>query len=268
VGLREAFLDRVVSQVDRPTQVKLRWRARLRAGSAHARVMSELVGPGDTAIDIGANWGIYTIGLSELVGPDGHVIAVEPGPELVTLRAACARSRNVKIYALALSDRNGTARLAVPSDSGAGVTALGHLVEARTNEEPSIEVQVARLDTLEIPNSSRLGFVKCDVEGHEDAVLRGGEQRIREHMPSLLVEVEERHRERPVFDAFELLCSWGYVGYALTAAGLRPLGQFDVERDQLAHLVDGELLFPTPPAYINDFLFLRPGVPRPFSSSG
>jgi hypothetical protein len=37
MGLREGFIDRVVSRIDRPAQLKLHWRARLRAGSLHAQ---------------------------------------------------------------------------------------------------------------------------------------------------------------------------------------------------------------------------------------
>ena len=259
MGLREAFVDRVVSRLDRPIQVKLHWRARVRAGNLHARVMSELVARGDSAIDIGANWGIYTIGLSELVGPDGHVIAVEPGPELVTLQAACARSANVEIYPLALSDRSGMGHLLVPDTSHASASALAHIGDRGRADERSIDVRLARLDDLEIPSPSRLTFIKCDVEGHEDAVLRGGQERIRECMPALLIEIEERHRARPVSEVFQLLSSWGYLGFALTATGLRQLKQFDVDRDQRRHLVNGQLPVPTPIGYINDFLFVRPG---------
>jgi FkbM family methyltransferase len=258
VGFHDALLNRVVARLDKPTQAKLHWRARLRADSLHARLMRELVAPGDTAVDIGANWGLYTIGLSSLVGRHGHVAAFEPGPALHALRAACRRSANVEIYALALSDRNGTARMEVPIVSDSPASALAYIVEPAPGDQSSVEIALARLDDLEIVQRARLRFVKCDVEGHEDAVLRGGEQSIRESMPALLVELEERHRQRPVSDAFELLESWGYVGCALTANGLAPLGQFDLDRDQRAHLVGGELPIPTPPGYVNDFVFTEP----------
>jgi FkbM family methyltransferase len=263
VGLREAFIDRVVGRLDKPTQVKLHWRARLRAGGGHARVMSQLVQAGDTAIDIGANWGLYTIGLSSLVGPAGHVISVEPGPELSTLRSACARSTNVEIFALALSDRDGVGHMEVPDGSNTSSSALAHVVDEGSAAQSALQIRLARLDDLAIPGSSRLSFIKCDVEGHEDAVLRGGETRIRERMPALLIEIEERHREQPVSVAFDLLSSWGYDAYALTPRGIRALDEFDVERDQRAHLVDGDLPVPTPSGYINDFLFVASGARPP-----
>jgi FkbM family methyltransferase len=266
VGLREAFVDRIVAHVDPPTQAKFHWRARLRRGSPHARVMSQLARPGDTAIDIGANWGLYTFGLSELVGPDGHVIAVEPGPELTSLRATCARRANVQIYPLALSDRDGTGNLAVPEGPHDATGALAHIVTGDASEPGVTQVRLARLDGLDIPERARLSFIKCDVEGHEDAVLHGGERLFRERLPALLIELEERHREQPVGAAFELLASWGYAGFALTSGGTCPIEEFDLDRDQRAHLIDGELPVPTPPGYVNDFLFLPPGTRVPFPS--
>ena len=37
--------------------------------------------PGDFAIDVGANVGFFTLMMAKLVGPEGKVLAVEPGPD-------------------------------------------------------------------------------------------------------------------------------------------------------------------------------------------
>jgi FkbM family methyltransferase len=87
--------------------------------------------------------------------------------------------------------------------------AMAHIVDGAPTGQTFTEVRLTRLDDLEIPNRSRLSFVKCDVDGHKDAVLRGAEGTIRELLPGLLVEIEERHRDHPVSDAFELLTAWG-----------------------------------------------------------
>src|SRR5438045_1307955 len=44
----------------------------------HQCAFASLVREGDTVIDIGANWGLHTILLSQCVGRSGRVIAVEP----------------------------------------------------------------------------------------------------------------------------------------------------------------------------------------------
>src|SRR4051812_40379471 len=44
-----------------------------------AWVMLRMLKPGDIAIDVGANIGFFTMLMAKLVGPTGHVIALEPG---------------------------------------------------------------------------------------------------------------------------------------------------------------------------------------------
>lgn len=63
--------------------------------------------PGMTAIDIGANLGVYSLPIARLVGPNGRVFSYEPASEP---RSLLARSRelnavgNLDILAAALSD--------------------------------------------------------------------------------------------------------------------------------------------------------------------
>ena len=57
------------------------------------RVVRHLVKPGDTIIDIGANVGVYTKILSELVGPEGHVYSIEPFPS--TFEILCFNLRKL-----------------------------------------------------------------------------------------------------------------------------------------------------------------------------
>src|SRR5882724_10781592 len=44
----------------------------------HQRTFASLVAPGDTVVDVGANWGLHTLYLSRHVGERGVVIALEP----------------------------------------------------------------------------------------------------------------------------------------------------------------------------------------------
>jgi hypothetical protein len=50
-------------------------------GEPEMCVIPLLLPQGGCALDLGANFGLYTRLLSELVGPDGQVHAVEPVPE-------------------------------------------------------------------------------------------------------------------------------------------------------------------------------------------
>src|ERR1043166_3223128 len=73
-----------------------------------------LLGPGMRAVDIGANYGTYTLAMAQAVGPDGRIWAYEPTSATAHhLRKTIARNdlAQVEMHQAALSDRTGTGRL-------------------------------------------------------------------------------------------------------------------------------------------------------------
>ena len=83
------------------------------------------VGPGQTAIDLGANIGYFTLLLAQLVGQDGQVVAFEPDPENFQLLERNVRANgytNVAVRREAVADYSGRAPLFLsdvnPGDHG------------------------------------------------------------------------------------------------------------------------------------------------------
>ena len=76
------------------------------------RLLPDLVGPGDLAVDVGANVGILTARLARLVGPSGRVIAVEPSPrcldDLQRVVDALEEANHVSVVQAALGAAEGT----------------------------------------------------------------------------------------------------------------------------------------------------------------
>src|SRR5689334_16415618 len=63
----------------------------------------QLIRPGDTVVDIGANLGYYTKLFSEWVGNNGKVIAIEPVPLYNRIiKWACSGRKNIELYPYAL----------------------------------------------------------------------------------------------------------------------------------------------------------------------
>lgn len=89
-------------------------------------------------------------------------------------------------------------------------------------------------------------------------MLRGAERTLARSWPAILVEIEQRHREDDVRDTFRYLEGIGYRGCALYVDGLRALGEFDLERDQLRFLGPEYIAGDRPQGYINDYLFVVP----------
>ncbi|SYZ72704.1 FkbM family methyltransferase [Candidatus Zixiibacteriota bacterium] len=149
-------------------------------------LLDSLMARGDWALDIGANVGHYTRRLSDLVGPEGHVIAIEPVAETFSLLAANTRYfkyDNVTLMNFAASDRFGSVAMAVPHYRNG----LKNYYEARiTRNDENGAVLAVPVDFLQIPFPIRL--VKIDVEGHELPVLIGMQTTIRKHHPLIIME--------------------------------------------------------------------------------
>jgi FkbM family methyltransferase len=164
--------------------------------------------PGAHALDIGANFGVYTVAMAQAVGGEGSVQAFEPTPATAAvLRATVAENdaRQVRVHQLAVSDRAGTARLSLHAESE---------LNALSSGGQGIEVQTATLDELAAEHDwPRVGFVKIDAEGHEPQVIAGGARLFREHSPLVMFEVKAGGRID--FTAAERFLELGYDPYYL-----------------------------------------------------
>ena len=153
------------------------------------RAIRELLSPGETAYDVGANLGYFSAVMAQAVGPTGHVFAFEPVPETFRRLNLC---RELNAYSqltplkFAVGATSGTIKLSVdPRFSG---DASAYSRPYRT-EPLHVEVPICRLDefveTTGVPPPSLL---KIDVEGHELAVLKGARRILEEFRPVLVFE--------------------------------------------------------------------------------
>lgn len=231
--------------------LKNRWR-----GDSIAQLIPRLVRPGDVVIDVGANRGIYTWQLSTLVGRSGRVHSVEPYPPNADRLDILARLRsNIVVHRIAVSDRSGQVRLHVPSYRGHLLDALATLNPPSDVRYESVDAPVETMDKLLASEPGSITLVKCDVEGHEDEVLRGSWKLLHRHRPVVIMEIEQRHRAEPVHVMLRKFEQAGYVGRFLGPAGMRPTAEFDVTRHQLGFLSSDFSPYSMPVGYVSDFVF-------------
>jgi FkbM family methyltransferase len=152
-------------------------------GENYERHVSEtlrnLIRPGDIVYDIGANIGLHSIFMH---GLGARVFAFEPNAKLIpNLRHTFKALPACQVFHLALSDECGTATLFVPKDHD--MASLGNWRE----DAERLECSMTTLDSLDLPNPD---LIKCDVEGAELRVFRGGEKMLsdREHAPIIVFE--------------------------------------------------------------------------------
>ncbi|BAZ22566.1 methyltransferase FkbM family protein [Kalymmatonema gypsitolerans NIES-4073] len=197
-----------------------------RKGEPELRILKSLVDPKKSSIDIGANKGVYTYFLSRL---SRQVFAYEPNPELAKFIAQSGCS-NVTSYSIALSDREGQATLSIPVIDNFAYDQLGSLQQQIvTGPVRTFEVPLKRLDDQEHTN---VGFVKIDVEGHEELVIAGATNLLKQQRPNLLIEIEQRHINKDISEVFSQIQALGYEGYFLLDGKLRSLDDFSVKEHQ------------------------------------
>jgi len=238
------------------------WRLGLRRGEFSYRLVDALVKRRDIVVDIGANGGVFAHRLAQLVGREGHVHAFEPNPAyLELLRRTRGGRTNITLHACALSDVPRKGELYIPHLDAEPADPLGRVSAPRGDlEYDTVSISLLTLDGAIEADARPISFIKCDVEGHEQAVLRGASETLAQSRPTLLIEIEQRHRDDDISATFDLLRELGYVGYAVRADALAPLEDFDVQRDQLALLADDPVVKEVPAGYINDFLFVSPST--------
>lgn len=158
-------------------------------------VMAEYIRPGSIAIDVGANIGFYTLGLSRLVGAGGQVHAFEPGPVSFALlsRNVYANASSLGMITLnkaAVSDRNGKTNLFL-NTSGDSDNQVHHDIDEYKykgeDSRPKLLTDVVSLDEYFKGQNPNISFIKVDTQGHEYYVLKGAEQLLRESKDIVLV---------------------------------------------------------------------------------
>ncbi|MFZ5779444.1 MAG: FkbM family methyltransferase [Pseudomonadota bacterium] len=210
-------------------QPLLNWReARFyaRYGEVELHVLEFLCRRDQDAIDVGANDGSY---VHHLRRHARRVIAFEPMPNLADALVRKFTPRpgtGIVVRPIALSDRAGTVELHMPVVDGVTVTGCATVSATASATYPkyrAIKVPIARLDD---EYDGDVGFIKIDVEGHEQAVLDGAIETIRRCRPRLLVEIDERLSPRGLARARGFFRPLGYQGFFIHAGTIKPMASF------------------------------------------
>lgn len=187
--------------------------------------LAAFVGPGAVCVDVGAEYGLYTWTLAGLVGPRGHVHAVEPQPgpaAVVTTARRLLGAGHVTVHRTALGAAPGTGALSLPRRRSlpvhgrafltTGAAGLGSNAEFDRHDE--VPVVVSTLDEMVAETGlARLDLVKVDIEGAEAALLVGATKTLESFRPVLMLELEDRHLARFGTDVAEVVADLGRLDY-------------------------------------------------------
>ncbi len=257
------LVERLVDDLDPDLSVRARaLRMRLRHDLA-LRLIGAMLAPGEVAVDVGANRGVYTHAMSARVGRAGRVHSIEPFPgNNWRLQRLARRRRNITVHPLAVSKRAGTAILRLPRYHGHRIDAPAGLEPATASQQDTFLVPVSTLDDL-LADERRVSFIKCDVERHGQQVFCGASKILRRSRPVVLTELEQRHRPDDVAAMFGFFAAARYRGWCVGPGGLRPLSDFDPARDPMRRLDQQFVPCGRPAGDVCDFLFCPPGIGPP-----
>ena len=182
---------------------------------AELMLLEFLVHKNSVFFDIGANKGEYVYYAENFI-ESKHIYVFEPQKKLY--KQLKAVFKNAQVFDVALSDKKGIHLLKTPIINGHADNCLSSLEvkHIEDNEEDAIEYEV-KTDTLDAFTVSYQVFpdlIKIDVEGHELSVLKGAENYILKHHPTLIIEIEQRHHADINIDlVFKSFSEQGYQAY-------------------------------------------------------
>lgn len=176
------------------------------------QLMADLLPPGGTMIDIGANVGLHCIKLAKRI--EGvRIHAFEPvGITLGFLRSNIAKNGvgdAIDIHRVALTDHDGEIRMTATLQ----ITNFMLPDDVQASDAATEVVPCRKLDDVVDGLVDRIDLIKCDVEGGELDVLRGASATLRQYAPPIFLEVVERYTRRfghGPEDVFAFLADHGY----------------------------------------------------------
>ncbi len=218
------------------------------------RVVKKLINLGDHVVDVGANVGWYTKVLAESVSTDGRVYSIEPISMTFDILSHCVHQlglKNVELFCCGISETAGEALMEIPSfKKGGDNYYMARIVSCDNRVEKGnkrIPVHLRSLDEILLGSKSPIKFIKCDVEGHELAVVKGARAVTEKFRPAWLVEVSHDPDEigSPSHELFSILRSYDYKVFWLNGDNLvervardRSVNYFFLTAEQLSSYDD------------------------------
>ncbi len=153
-------------------------------------LFKELVKNADVVLDIGSNFGYYSLLASEQINSSGKIYAFEPDPSNYELLCKNLHINNIKSIIpvkKAISNVNGKSRLFIEKANLGGHSLAEQNI---SDQKKTIEVSTITLDEffynhIEHP---QVDFIKMDVQGAEGLVLSGGKKLLKNNKLKIMME--------------------------------------------------------------------------------
>jgi len=150
-------------------------------------------GPEAVIYDLGANVGVYSLALAA-DAPDRRLLAVEPAPETSAHLRANVECNDlgdrIEVVECGVGDADDTRPFFVSTYPELSGFDRESATRWEADLAETVDVPIRRVDTL-VGSHPPPDGIKIDVEGESPAVLRGAQETLATHRPTLFIEVHE-----------------------------------------------------------------------------
>jgi FkbM family methyltransferase len=204
------------------------------------RMIYTLVKPGDVVFDVGANIGWYTINiLRRHRGTQVHSFEpIDASYRFLLKNLALNKLETNRAHNIGLSDHAGTVKFYFDVECATASSMANLREDERTVE---VECAITRLDDFvaATPELTRLDFIKCDVEGAELFVYRGGLESIKQFKPIVFSEMLRKWSKKFGYhpnDIIDLFRELEYDCYVIDHDRIQRFGRVDEGTTQTNYL--------------------------------
>ncbi len=177
--------------------------------------IKKFINKGDICIDVGANFGLYSLHLSKWVGDSGKVIAFEPFEEnfkALVDNISLNKLTNVVAEKLAISDRFEEICLSYnPEENNLGMVSAFEVQGKKTEKAKAISID----EYIKNQSVESLKFVKIDIEGNEYKALVGMTATIKKFRPLIQLEIVDEILLQTPFSKEDIFNFMKEVNYRL-----------------------------------------------------
>lgn len=194
-------------------------------------MMNRLMPVQGTFLDIGANIGFYSTHLAK-IHPQLKIHSFEPLPKTFSYlkrHIEMNKCSGVRIYNFGFSDKEGEFTYYYYS-SGSGNASMAKLSDQEGVQE--INCKVRKLDDFTRENKIKADFIKCDVEGAELFVFKGGTETIQRNRPIVFTEILRKWSAKFNYnpnEIFDLFSAMDYQAFVAVSGRLRPFKRMSEE---------------------------------------
>jgi FkbM family methyltransferase len=172
----------------------------------------KLMNDNDVVFDIGANFGWYSL-YASINKPAAKIFAFEPVPNTFNyLNRNISKNgiKNITTFNFGFSEEKGHFDLFYDPKLSVNAS-LANLSEVEGVKKISCEIR--KLDDFTAENKSKVNFIKCDVEGAELFVYKGGKETLAKYTPVIFTEMLRKWTSKFSYSPNEIIDFLGGLGY-------------------------------------------------------